>query len=352
MTTIAARISHGMLASEVWNSAAVPEKLRCTDTGRPISASAAAIAGSASLRLMPGARLKDKVAAGSWPSWLSTSGPRVVVAVATADSGTSAPVFDFTYSWSSASGRLRNAGGTSSTTRYWVTCVKMVVTWRWPKASYSASSMACTGTPSREARSRWISSFRYRPSVCCSVVTSASSGRAFSAAISFGVHSASSLASRLRSPYWYWVRAMRLSICRSCTGCMNRLMPSTAAARCLSRSITWSAEAERSLRGFSTMFRRPVLSVGLMLPLPTKAATLATSGSWRTASLSAIVRAFIAGNEMLASASATPTITPVSCCGSRPLGMATNNRPVASSVRPNTVSVCFGRAITQRKDRS
>ena len=34
----------------------------------------------------------------------------------------------------SASGPARNSGFTSSTTRYWFACVKMVETSRWPKA--------------------------------------------------------------------------------------------------------------------------------------------------------------------------------------------------------------------------
>ena len=46
---------------------------------------------------------------------------------------------------------MRNSGLTSSTTRYWFNCVNMIEICRWPKASYSASSIICGVTPSREA---------------------------------------------------------------------------------------------------------------------------------------------------------------------------------------------------------
>src|SRR2546427_3640791 len=71
------------------------------------------------------------------------------VTVVIALRGTWAPEEEATWMSFSASGPRRNSGFTSSTTRYWLDCVKMVEISRWPKALYSAVSMAETVTPSR-----------------------------------------------------------------------------------------------------------------------------------------------------------------------------------------------------------
>ena len=72
------------------------------------------------------------------------------------DSGTGAPLVEATWMACSASGPSLNCGATSSTTRYWFDCVKMVEISRWPKALYSAVSMAETVTPRRLAWARSI----------------------------------------------------------------------------------------------------------------------------------------------------------------------------------------------------
>ena len=67
-------------------------------------------------------------------------------------------------------------GATSMTTWYWFSWVKMVETWRWPKASSSVSSMFCGVMPSRDAVSRSMTSSACRPSSCWSLATSVSTG--------------------------------------------------------------------------------------------------------------------------------------------------------------------------------
>ena len=76
-------------------------------------------------------------------------------------------------------GCVRNSGLTSSTTRYWFNCVNMIEICRWPKASYSVSSIICGVMPSREAVSRSITTRVCRPSFCWSLATSRSCGKAF-----------------------------------------------------------------------------------------------------------------------------------------------------------------------------
>ena len=66
--------------------------------------------------------------------WLTASGPVRSATVATAESGTCTPPVPGTKMSFSARGPRRNSGFTSSTTRYWLACVKMVETRRWPKA--------------------------------------------------------------------------------------------------------------------------------------------------------------------------------------------------------------------------
>ncbi len=81
-----------------------------------------------------------------------------------------------------------------------------------------------------------------------------------------------------------------------------------------------SAEELRWSRGFSAMVRLPVLVVAFTVPVPTKLATPATSGSRRTMSATSRWRSAIALTEMEGAASVTPMMTPVSCCGRKPLG--------------------------------
>jgi hypothetical protein len=82
---------------------------------------------------------------------------------------------------------------TSSTTRYWFDCVKMVEMRRWPKALYSALSMSATVTPTRAAASRSMFEVGLQAAVLRSLATSASlSGCARRRSTSFGTHSSRS----------------------------------------------------------------------------------------------------------------------------------------------------------------
>ena len=79
-------------ASACWKTCAAPEKPVTTVGGRPRSRSTARIAVTASPSAMPGGVLKPMTTAGSWPWWLTFSGPVVRSIRATAESGTSLPV--------------------------------------------------------------------------------------------------------------------------------------------------------------------------------------------------------------------------------------------------------------------
>ena len=65
----------------------------------------------------------------------------------------------------SSSGFCCKSGFISSTTRYWFNCVNMIEIWRWPKASYSVSSIICGVMPKRDAVLRSITSCRLQAAV-------------------------------------------------------------------------------------------------------------------------------------------------------------------------------------------
>ena len=107
------------------------------------------MAATASLSDAPGARLNDMLAAGNCPRWLTTSGVSLSLNFATELSCTWPPLAVVTYMPLSASNPLLKSGPTSSTTRYWLDCVKMVEMSRWLKASYKAASIAAVVMPRR-----------------------------------------------------------------------------------------------------------------------------------------------------------------------------------------------------------
>ncbi len=144
----------------------------------------------------------------------------------------------------------------------------MVEIWRWPKASYSASSMALTLTPRREAVSRSMLKYTCRPRFCRSLATSISSGWSLSASVSLGVHSSSRAASGDSRLNWNWVRLTRSSMVRSCTGWRNSWMPATLASSGRRRSITALAVTSRSAWGLRLISRRPLLRVALSPSTP------------------------------------------------------------------------------------
>src|ERR1700692_2226027 len=84
------------------------------------------------------------------------------------------------YKFCSTFGSCWYCGRASRTTWYWLSCVYIVLIWRWPKASYRVLSMVAGAIPRREAVIRSLISDTASPPVCWSVATSSSCGRFFS----------------------------------------------------------------------------------------------------------------------------------------------------------------------------
>src|SRR5512135_2413222 len=101
------------------------------DAGR-VARATLSTADTASPRATPGRRLNERVTEGSWPRWFTRRGPRPGVRRATADSGTSIPEVERTYSRESAVGSLWNLGSSSRITLYVLLGAKMVDTCRAP----------------------------------------------------------------------------------------------------------------------------------------------------------------------------------------------------------------------------
>ncbi len=89
-----------------------------------------------------------------------------------------------------------------------------------------------------------------------------------------------------------------------------------------------------------------------MLPAPMKADTPVTAGSLRSASATALVRCSICGKAMFWSAWTTPVIRPVSCSGSRPLGITTYSSTVSTNAPAATARVMRWWSSTQSRLRS
>ena len=87
-----------------------------------------------------------------------------------------------------ASGPSWNSGFTSSTTRYWLVCVKIVETSRWPKALYSALSITAGVMPKRLAVARSMSTYACRPPSCRSLATSVECGTGAAGRRACGTH--------------------------------------------------------------------------------------------------------------------------------------------------------------------
>jgi hypothetical protein len=97
----------------------------------------ASMASTASPSDTPSGRLKDTVAAGNCP-WRDRPPAAGRSSMRTAAQRHLPAAADSTCSCEIASGPCWNCGCASSTTRYWLDCVKMVEMRRWPKALYSA----------------------------------------------------------------------------------------------------------------------------------------------------------------------------------------------------------------------
>ncbi|MNN56173.1 hypothetical protein D3C81_1710900 [compost metagenome] len=127
MVTMAARISSRVLDSEARNASAAPWNWLTMASGRPISCCTCSMAATAAPSETPGARLNDRVTAGNWPMWLTSSAAGRSSMRTSEDSGTwplaPAALLLATYSWRSACGPRRSAASVSSTTRYWLAWV-------------------------------------------------------------------------------------------------------------------------------------------------------------------------------------------------------------------------------------
>src|SRR6185437_9265457 len=88
-------------ACVAWNACAVPENAVLIDDGS-VRLAIRCTSAVAAPRDTPGRRLNDRVTDGSWPEWLTLSAPAVCDTLATALSGTSAPVLARMYSMLSA----------------------------------------------------------------------------------------------------------------------------------------------------------------------------------------------------------------------------------------------------------
>jgi len=144
----------------------------------------------------------------------------------------------------------------------------------------------------------------------------------WSLATKASLHWFSSLVSASSRVYWNWVRLTRSSTERSCTGCMKSWMPETRASSGWSRRMTSLALSLRSSMGFRLIWMRPLFWVVLVPSIPMKEDRLATAGSCRMVTASACWRSAMAAKEMLWGPSEMPRITPVSCTGKKPFGMA------------------------------
>ena len=82
----------------------------------------------------PGAVSKPTVVAGYWATWVICRGARRSTIRATADSGVGSPDAVRSCTMPREAGVALPSGRASRITRYWLVCVKMVETMRWPNA--------------------------------------------------------------------------------------------------------------------------------------------------------------------------------------------------------------------------
>jgi hypothetical protein len=86
--------------------------------------------------------------------------------------------------------------------------------------------------------------------------------------------------------------------------------------------MTSLALRRRSSRGLRLIWMRPLLRVVLVPSMPMKEERLATAGSFRITRARDCCAWAMASKETDWGASDMPRITPVSCTGKKPLGMA------------------------------
>ena len=145
---------------------------------------------------------------------------------------------------------------------------------------------------------RSISTWACKPPSCWSLVTSANSGAALKRATNFGTQARNTSASASSNEIWYCVGLTLSSMVKSCTDCMNNLMPCTSATAVCKRAITSSARS-RSANGFKLIKKRPVLSVALLPSTPMKEDKLSTAGSCKITRPKACWRSAMAAKDKL-----------------------------------------------------
>src|SRR5262249_44464976 len=99
------------------NAAARPAKLPVTPAGNTAFASRST-ADTAAPSDALGARSNESVTEGSWPEWLTVTGPTPVRKLATALSGTTGPALERTQRVEREGTSCWNCGRSSSTTQY------------------------------------------------------------------------------------------------------------------------------------------------------------------------------------------------------------------------------------------
>ncbi len=205
--------------------------------------------------------------------------------------------------------------------------------------------------PKRAAVGRSITMSSAWPWTFRSLVTAAKPGVAASRSTSRGTHAANRLASGFSRKNWYCARLTVESTVRSCTGCIDKAMPGTGRRLSRSRSMTASTVMPRSACGFRLISSRPAFSVVLVPSTPMKEDRLSTAGSCSTASASTCWRAAMAEKDVSCAASEIPWMTPVSCTGKKPLGIATYIATVAAKVSSAASNASSCRSSTQPSQR-
>ena len=196
----------------------------------------------------------------------------------------------------------------------------MVEICRWPKASFSASLIACMETPRRPAVSRSTLTRARRPPSCASDTTSRSTGDLRSFSTSLADHVETSSASLPTSVYWYCARLTLRADLDVLHGLEEHGEAGCLRCRLLQARDDLVDGRLRCSRGFSVIFRWPALGVGLMALTPMIVTTPSTAGFLRIASVAAACRRSISAKETSGPPSSVAMMRPVSCCGRKPLG--------------------------------
>ena len=189
-----------------------------TDAGSSMSCAACRTASTALPSDTPGAVSKPMVVAGYCATCVICSGACRSVMVATADSGVVLPDAVRSGSWPSIAG-VAMPGCASRITRYWLVCVKMVDTMRWPNALYKASSMADAVIDSRAAVSRSMSMVSAAPVAPASDTTLRSASAACMRCDSRVAHCCTVALSAPCRETRNCVGPVSASMVRSCVGC-------------------------------------------------------------------------------------------------------------------------------------